>query len=298
MKREEDDLFRVAFHLYVQALFPEHPYGLRVLGTPESMTQLTRDDLVTWYRRYALPNNLALSVVGDVDAHAVQDEVTRLFGPWPAGPLTLPPLGRMTGSRLMGEAFLKRDKEQTHVIVGVRGTSLHHPDRYPLRVLDSILSSQGGRLFVELRERQSLAYAVSARSLEGLDPYVFFVYLATSPEKVDVALDGIMAELVKVRDQGVTPEEVERAKRYLVGSYEIELQKTSAQAAALAFDERYGLGYQELETYAQKILSVTPEMVDQVAHTYLSLEQSTVAVVGPFPSQGRGQGAAAGGVVS
>jgi zinc protease len=285
LKREEDDLFRLAFNLFLQTLFPQHPYGLRVLGTPETLSQLTRDDLLTWYRRHGLPNNLVLAVVGDVEAQAIHEEASRLFGSWQAGPLTLPPLGRETRPNGNGRAFLRREKEQTHIIVGVRGTSLHHLDRYPLRVLDSILSSQGGRLFVELRERQSLAYTVTARSLEGLDPFIFFVYLATSPEKVDVALDGIMLELTRLRDQGVTPEEVERAKRYIVGSYEIDLQKMSAQAATLAFDERYGLGYQELDTYAQKILSITPEMVNAVARSYLSLEQCTVAVVGPSPSR-------------
>lgn len=298
IKREEDDLFRLAFNLFVQALFPQHPYGLRVLGTPTSVSQLTRDDLLAWYRRYALPNNLVLAVVGDVEAEAIQEEVSRLFGPWQAGPLTLPAPGREAHAQAERGGVLKREKEQTHIIVGAHGTSLHNPDRHSLRVLESILASQGGRLFVELRERQSLAYAVTARSLEGLDPFAFFVYIATSPEKADVALEGIIAELAKLREHGVTIAEVERAKRYLVGSYEIELQKTSAQAATLAFDERYGLGYQELDTYAQKILAVTPEMVNEVARTYLSVEPLTVAIVGPSRGGNGRQESATDGVVS
>jgi zinc protease len=79
---------------------------------------------------------------------------------------------------------------------------------------------------------------------------------------------------------------VERAKRYLVGSYEIELQKNSALAAMLAFDERYGLGHQESESYTQNILAVTPEMVQHVAHTYLALDRSSVVIVGPSRSGG------------
>jgi zinc protease len=185
-----------------------------------------------------------------------------------------------------GPVICRRDKEQTHIMLGMRGTSLDHPDRYALRVLESILASQGGRLFVELREKQSLAYTVTARSLEGLDPFIFFVYLATSPEKTQLALDGIREELWRVQEQGVTAQEVERAKRYLVGSYEIELQKNSALGAMLAFDERYGIGYQEVESYAQSILTVTPEMVQHVAHTYLTVDQSRVVIVGPSPSGG------------
>ncbi len=286
LKHDEDDLFQVAFTLCTQNLFPDHPYGLKVLGTPQSVSQLTRDDLLGWYRRYAIPNNLVLAVVGDVEAEAVWHEVTRLFGSWQPAPLDLPPLGRAVQPARHGVVICERDKEQTHIIVGMRGTSLHRSDRYALRVLESILACQGGRLFVELREKQSLAYTVTARSLEGLDPFIFFVYLATSPEKTEVALDGMQQELLRVREHGVTPREVERAKRYLVGSYEIELQKNGVLAAMLAFDERYGVGYQEVGSYAEHILAVTPEMVQHVARRYLAVDESAVVVVGPSPSGG------------
>lgn len=286
LKHEDDDLFKVAFTLCAQRLFPDHPYGLRILGTPESVTQLTRDDLLLWYRRYAIPNNLVLAIVGDVEADNIYQTVNRLFRSWQPAALDLPPQGRSIRSAVDGPVICQRNKEQTHIIVGMRGSSLHHPDRYALRVLESILASQGGRLFVELREKQSLAYTVTARSLEGLDPFIFFVYLATSPEKTEVALDGIREELLRVREQGATPQEVERAKRYLVGNYEIELQKNSALAAMLAFDERYGLGCHEVESYTQNIAAITPEMVQHVARTYLAIDQSSVVIVGPSSAGG------------
>ena len=218
------------------------------MGTAESVTQFTRDDLFHWYRRYAVPNNLVLAIVGDVEADSIHHAVNRLFRSWQPVPLDLPPQGRSIRSAVNGPVIYQRNKEQAHIIVGMRGISLHHPERYALRVLEPILASQGGRLFVELREKQSLAYTVTARSLEGLDPFIFFVYLATSPEKTAVALDGIREELLRVREQGATTQEIERAKRYLVGNYEIEIQKNSALAAMLAFDERYGLGCQEVES--------------------------------------------------
>jgi zinc protease len=298
IRHEEDDLFKVTFNLFVQTLFPDHPYGLKTLGTPESVSRLTQDDLLTWYRRYAVPSNLVLAIVGDVEAEALQREVAQLFGAWSASGLTLPPLGRHKRLIPGGHRYCIKDREQTHIMLGVRGTSLHHPDRYALRVLESILSNQGGRLFVELRERQSLAYTVAARSIEGLDPFVFFIYIATSPEKAGVALDGIQAEIHKLWEGGVSALEVERAKRSLVGSYEIDLQKNSAQAATLAFDERYGLGVQEFETYGQKILAVTPDMVQQIAHTYLAVEQAVVVTVGPSHSRDVVMGPAAEGVIS
>jgi zinc protease len=284
IRQEEDDLFKLAFTLCTQDLFPNHPYGLKISGSAESIGRLTRADLLHWSQRYAIPNNLVLAVVGDVDAEVVRRDVARLFAAWHPEPLELPLPGQALGVPPSAPVFYQRDKEQTHLIVGMRGTSLHHPDRYALRVLESILASQGGRLFVELREKRSLAYTVTARSLEGLDPFLFFVYIATSPEKSGLALQGIREELLRLREGGVTREELERAKRYLVGSYEIELQKNSAVAAMLAFDERYGLGYRESDAYAEKILAVTQDMVQQVARTYLSVERSSVVIVGPSPA--------------
>jgi zinc protease len=286
IKQEDDDLFKLVFALCTQSLFPNHPYGLKVLGSTESISRLTRDDLLHWYQRFAIPNNLVLAIVGDVDAEAVRREVTRLLGAWQPKPLELPSPGRSTRMMAAPPVIFQRDKEQTHLMLGMRGTSIHHPDRYALRVLESVLASQGGRLFVELREKQSLAYTVTARSLEGLDPFMFFVYIATSPEKTGVALEGIKKELIRVRESGVTAEELGRAKRHLVGSYEIDLQKNSALAAMLAFDERYGLGSQEADVYAQRILDVTHEEIQQVARTYLTVEDSSVVIVGPQPAAG------------
>jgi len=221
-----------------------------------------------------------------------------LFKSWQPAPLDLPPYGRSIRATAHGPVTYQRNKEQAHIIVGMRGISLHHPDRYALRVLESILASQGGRLFVELREKQSLAYTVTARSLEGLDPFIFFVYLATSPEKTDVALDGIREELLRVREQGATAQEIERAKRCLVGNYEIEIQKNSALAAMLAFDERYGLGWHEVESYTENIMAITPEMIHHVARTYLAVDQSAVVIVGPAPAGGRVDDPSAARVVS
>ena len=115
--------------------------------------------------------------------------------------------------------------------------------------------------------------------MEGLDPFIFFVYLATSPEKTAVALDGIKEELLRVREQGATAQEIERAKRYLVGNYEIEIQKNSALAAMLAFDERYGLGCHEMESYTENIMGRELRSLWSLAFGLRSLSRSLTRTV-------------------
>src|SRR5215475_5731226 len=111
------------------------------------------------------------------------------------------------------------------MVVGFPGLTIDDPDRFPLEVLSTILSGQGGRLFVELRDKKGLAYRISAFSLEGVDPGYFAVYMATSPENLDVAVTGSQEELAKIREKSVTKQELERAKKYLVGTHEISLQR-------------------------------------------------------------------------
>ena len=144
------------------------------------------------------------------------------------------------------------------MVVGFRGTTLRQrPIASRSRCWPQVLSGQGGRLFVELRDKKrALAYRVSAFSIEGIDPGYFAVYVATSPENLEEALAGIHDELRKVIDKPVTAEELERAKRYLVGAHDISLQRKSALASTLAFHEGYGLGWHAYRQYTDSIMKV------------------------------------------
>jgi zinc protease len=277
----DDNPAGVAFRMLAQALYQRHPYRLHTLGTAESVRRFTRADLVRAYRRfYPLPRAV-LAVVGDIDPTRVADRAAKVLAAAPGiraepvEPEPDPPLG----APIIVEET--REKRQAHIVLGFRGTTLYSEDRYPLEVLSTILSGQGGRLFLELRDRQSLAYSVSSVSVEGLEPGYFAVYIGTSPEKIRQAVDGILAELDRVRQRKVSAEELRRAQRYLVGTHEISLQRFSARAAVLAFDECYGLGYDYSDKYPQRILSVTRDAVLDAARRTLDLDRYVLAIVRP-----------------
>ena len=134
---------------------------------------------------------------------------------------------------------------------------------------------------MELRDRRSLAYSVYAFSQEGLEPGSFGVYMATAAGKVREALDGIRAELDKIRSQPVGPEELKRATNNIAGGFEIGLQRNSSLAASLAFDQLYGLGYDFYRTYPDRILKVTAEEVLTAARKYINLDNYVLVLVGP-----------------
>ena len=166
-------------------------------------------------------------------------------------------------------------------MLGFLGTTIDSPDRYALDVLNAVLSGQGGRLFVELRDKLSLAYAITSCFRQGLDPGFLSVYMGTSPEKLDMATERIINELRKVREEKVGCQELDRAKRYLIGTFEIGLQTNSAKAAVMALAERYGLGYAHFMAYAKGISDVTRDDVLETARKYIDLDRYTLAVIRP-----------------
>ncbi|MDP2106651.1 MAG: pitrilysin family protein, partial [Desulfobulbaceae bacterium] len=171
LKQQQDSLAAMAFQQFNQVLFQKHPYALNTLGTEKSLSSLTAEDLYHLYQRHAQPDSLVLSVAGDVKAKDVHDQVVRLFGNWHKSgsgwdrATVIAP----TPPETPQISSLPREKEQTHIIIGFLGTTLTSPDRFALEVVDTVLSGQSGRLFSQLRDKQSLAYSLSSFNLIGLD---------------------------------------------------------------------------------------------------------------------------------
>lgn len=281
IRAQEDNLAQVAFQLFHGSLWKRHPYRLDPLGTAPSVSGLTRRKLLSHYRQYYGAGNLTIAIVGDVDSDKVIARLSVLFRDAQRTDVDAPSFTAEPPPAQPIQAFKFLAKEQSHLVLGFPGTTLKDPDRFPLEVLSQILSGQGGRLFAEIREKRALAYQVSAFSMEGIDPGYFAVYVAASPDRLDEATRSIRDELAKLLAQGVTDEEVERAKRYLIGTHAIGLQRKSAIATALAFNEAYGQGWRAYRQYGAQITKVTAQQVQRVARKYLVPEREVMAVVKP-----------------
>jgi zinc protease len=158
---------------------------------------------------------------------------------------------------------------------------MRSPQRHALSVLQSVLSGQGGRLFLELRDKKSLCYSVSALNGEGLEPGYFGVYIGTSPEKVGEAKSGIRTELERLIHDRIAPDELLRAQRHLVGAHEIGLQRYGARAAVMALDECYGIGAANHLSIAERIFAVTADDVRDAARTFIDFDRCVTALVAP-----------------
>jgi zinc protease len=277
----QDSQSSVAFDLFSSALFDAHPYRFPTIGTEASVRALTRADVLDAYRTQLRPDELTITVVGAVDVARTVNMVEARIGraePHPeARRLARPALPVAPGTPRA--ARLVREKEQAHLVLGFLGVSMMDERRHALEVLSSVLGGQSGRLFLELRDKQSLAYSVGAFSMEGLDPGYFAFYIGTAPDKLETAERGIREELQKVHDAEIGPAELQRAQRYLIGTHEIALQRASARASTMALSEAYGIGYADHARYADRIAAVTAAQIRDTARELLRLDRSVRAVV-------------------
>ncbi|MEW6428639.1 MAG: pitrilysin family protein [Thermodesulfobacteriota bacterium] len=287
LNQQEDSLPAVAFRECNRLLFGGHPYGLNSVGSAEAIRAFTVADLKSLYEEHARPDRLVLAVAGDVKAGAVRDLVEKLFADWQvprkeesaiATQELVPPVPDAPRSK-----NLVREKEQVHIIIAFLGTTLQSGDRYAMEVMDTILSGQSGRLFTELRDRQSLAYSLSSFSMLGLDTGSFGVYIGTSPDKKDAAIRALWAQLARMRNEPVAAAELTRAKNMLIGNYEMGLQTHSAQALEMALNETYGLGQNFGTSYIDRINGVTADEVMRAAERYLLLDHYVMVTAGAEP---------------
>ncbi len=271
----------VAMELLQKTLWQVHPYRLSPLGEPAIVAALTPDALRRYHQRFLHPSRMTLAVVGDVDAARVLDRVREAFSARASTPFDAPLVAREPAWDGPRTARRVLPRQQTHLIFGFHGASMFEPWRRALEVLQTLLSGQSGRLFLELRDKRSMAYSVSAGMVEGLETGAFTVYMGTSPEKVEAAQAGIKDELLKLREALVSDAELARAKEYLIGTQSIGLQRNGARAGTMALDACYGLGAEAWRTYGPEIAAVTAEDVREAARRVIDFEKCALAVVGP-----------------
>jgi zinc protease len=280
LKQQRDQLTQWTFLLFLAAHYGAHPYGRNPLGTENSVRAMTPGDLEGYYERWADPRNMVIAVSGDIGAEEALSAVRKAFGDFPQRPGYEPP-GAIPVHPFPGirRAEERREKQQAHFVIGYPGARFTDPDRYSLDVLGSALAGMGGRLFVNLRDRKSLAYSVTSFSSEQVDPGFFAFYMGTSSDKLDIAVDDTLKEIAEVKRGGITEEELDRAKKWMIGTYEIGLQSNGSYADKMVYNELYGVGYEETFRAPSKIAAVTLSDVNRLAASVLDTENYAIAIL-------------------
>ncbi|MFI0348521.1 MAG: M16 family metallopeptidase [Chthoniobacterales bacterium] len=281
IKAEDDQVTSVAKNLLKKKLFGKHPYSRRLVGTSESVAALTPEMLKTLYKHLVVGNNGVLAVFGDVKAEEVLAMATKAFSNIPTGTLALedPPVPALLTEAISEQAT--QQKQQAIVMKGFLGAALVSPDRPELEILATACSDLGSRFFNRIREKLGLAYFVGASNSMGLAQGAFIFYLGTDPKKCDLAKHEFDDEINKLAKDGLTQEELDRAKKKILGSEAINNQSNAGMAAESAGDELMGLGFDHYQHRTSEINGVTLDKVNNVIKKYLAVPGSVEIVVTP-----------------
>ena len=281
IKQEEEQLTTVARNILRLALFTDHPYALRANGSPESVQHLTQRDLIAFRDKYLVAKNGVISVFGSVNAAEVRQLLEQTLGKMKPGELALTDARPSVPITKIENVESNKEKAQGVIMVGYRGVDMFSRDRHALELIDEASSDLGSRFFVRIRENMGLAYYIGATQMQGLVPGLFAFYLGTDPQKIEPVKTALLDEIRKLASEGLTEEELNRAKKKLIGQHQIAMQSNDSFGYQCALDELYGLGFDYYKKFEQEANSVSLDKIKEVAAKYFRNQPYVLATVRP-----------------
>jgi zinc protease len=277
-----DDPDRMAGQLLFATAFQRHPYRLPVIGLLDVFNQLTRDQVVEYYRARYVPNNFTFIVVGDVSADAVYQQLGEFFKSHPAKSLTpvfIPPEPPQLGRREMHEEFVT---ELTRLSLAWHIPEITHPDVPALDLLSTILGDgRSSRLYRQLRDETGLAYGVSAFSYTPGDPGLLGIDATMEVENREAARDLILKIVGQIITDGVTPEELAKAKKISLSHHLGALTTMRGQASDLGSNWFLTRNLNFTRDYLDAAQKITADDVRRVAAKYLVDDNLTITSLNP-----------------
>jgi len=280
-----------ASDVFNEIVFGGAPLHRPSVGYDRTVNALTRADIEGFYRRFYVPNNTIIAIVGDIDKGELKARVASLFGSWERSEFERPTVIKPQRQTAPIARFVTVPKEQVNIFIGHVGIERRNSDFYSLLVMDTILGSSPGftsRIPRVLRDEQGLAYSTfsTITSSATLDPGRFIAFIGTAPANLGRAIAGLRSEIQRIVDEPVAAEELEVAKLYLTGSFVFRFQKNAQIADFLIDAEVYGLGFDYLERYPELIRAVTVEDISRVARKHIDPMSLTTVAVGPLDETG------------
>jgi predicted Zn-dependent peptidase len=264
-----------------QAIYGTHPASL-VLPPAEGIKKLTPADLVRFHDENYVPNNAMLAIAGDVTLKEILPKLEGAFGDWKSGaaPKTVIPAAPAQSA---AKIYLinRPGSVQTVFQIGALGIERTDPDYAAMAVMNRILGGGGSsRLFLNIREDKSYAYSVGSNFNSSKYRGTFVASAPVRTDATEGALREFMSEFNRIRNDKVSPTELENAKRSIVGGFALSLENPAGRLQNIITQKLYNLPANYWDTYPQKIESITVDDVQRVAQKYIDLAHLQIVAVG------------------
>ncbi len=265
-----------------------HPVGMSVLGTGETVSSLSRETILGYIKDYYVPEKIIVAAAGDVD----HESLVSYFKP------VLEPLekGRSNAIRTApdphsGISVNTKDQEQVHICLGAQAPSLSSDRRFASAILNTILGgNMSSRLFQEIRENQGLAYSVYSFLSAYMDTGLMGVYVATDLENVNPALETIQREIRKISKGEISKADLNAAKEHLIGGIYLASESTDGRMMRIAKNEFNFKRYVEYEELVSELEKVSVDDVIEVSKDIFHSDRVSLSTLGPLEEDGLDKG--------
>lgn len=281
LKVSAEDPEQIAGQVIDRLIYGFHPYGMPGNGTAESLAALTREDFVDFHRKYFVPNNALIAVVGDISAESAMAGLEKHFGSWKAGDVPAQTMTEPPDPTRRVIVIDKKDAVQTEIRVGHLAIPRKHNDFEAVDQAVKILGGEGAnRLQQVLRSQKQLTYGASA----DLDTYKWagavIAETDTQTSNTAEALRVVVDEFTRLQRERVYDEELQGAQNYMVGHFPLTIEVPDAIATQVLNQLFYDLPVEDLPRYRERVLRVTPDEIQRVARWFIRPSQLSVVLVG------------------
>lgn len=285
----DDEVFDLAY----QTLWPNHPYGFQILGTKETVSAISADDLKQLHARAYFPGNCVIAAAGNLTHDDLLKEIEKQgwfdgSGP-PTPPLAPPPVPPVPPAVRGARRAFEKDTAQTHIVFATDTIPYADRRKYSMLVLSNIFGGgMSSRLFQRIREELGLAYAIYSFTSFYRAVGMAGVYVGTQPARSDEAAAAITAEYARLAREGLRGPALEDAKQQTLGQLMLSLESPTARMYRLASTAVYGETYRSLDEVLQAVAALTADEVSAMAAEFFAPERQTIVSLGPNGTDGAG----------
>jgi zinc protease len=271
IRASEEQPGYIANVTFTKELFGDEPYGHPIEGYADSVSKLTERDVREFYRGHYRIGSAIIAVAGDIDAATIKGRLNQEFGSLKGTVSAQPEPPAPSVPRGIHAKLVDRNVAQANLVLGEGGIARSSPDYYKLQVMNYILGGGGfaSRLMKVVRSQAGLAYGVASGFQAGLFPGAFMVVVQTKNQSANDALKLIIQQLHSIQNAPVSDAEIGSAKKFLIGSFPLKIDRQSQIVSFMLEVELYRLGLDYAERYPKLIGAVTKADVQQVAQKYL-----------------------------
>lgn len=283
----QDSPYELVELLIDKVMWPDHPLGRDVAGSRETVSAISRDDLISYQEQRYVPSNIVISVAGAVTEDDVMSAISAAKPKWHSGPGVRDWDPADDSQRMPKVEVNFRKSEQAHFCLAVRGISSFNPDRYALDLLNVIFGEgMSSRLFLEIRDKRGLAYDIHSYISHFLDSGAVVIYAGVDPKNITPAISAVLEQVGQIRE-GLSEEELTKAKKISKGRLLLRMEDSRSVSGWMGGQEILLDKAYTVDEVVEQVDAVTVDDVTRVSNALFVPEKLNLAIVGPYRGKGR-----------